>query len=273
MEKELTRSRPMQSRASEGQKVNETSPNRQSLPSNPSNPPNSLENDRIFYKSSGVTGGCWGGKVTREKLDRARAYVAAIPGAISGSRGHDQTFALANALTWGFALDEQTVFALMSEWNTTCQPPWKERELRHKIRDALKANHQKPFGYLLTAGEHPRHFRAPLVAPPPQTAVWKIESRPAAAKAELLQIRPPLPSQAGREPDLAVEWPPLVMVPSCKTGRPPEIVMADIEWQKLDESASQVNRWCNLLCNCSGRIAGCLEKGGQLRGTRRRSRR
>ncbi len=71
-------------------------------------------------------------------FDRARAYVAAMPPAISGQGGHNQTFAVACALIIGFDLDEENAFVLLSEYNERCDPPWMEQELWHKIKDATK---------------------------------------------------------------------------------------------------------------------------------------
>ena len=67
---------------------------------------------------------------------RARAYLAAIPGAVSGQNGHATTFKAAQALVRGFMLDAETAYQLLAEWNRTCSPPWRERELRHKIKSA-----------------------------------------------------------------------------------------------------------------------------------------
>ena len=246
-----------------------------------SNPYNSLENGPKCWKELGVSVGYCGGKVTVEVLDRARAYTAAVPGAISGSRGHDQTFALANALTWGFSLDEQTALGLMLEWNAGCQPAWKERDLRHKIRESQKASHQKPFGYLLTAGERPQTFRAPQIAPPAEKAVWKIKRRATGKKpSEASETFPtgeglnhgskssvtpigvktvPVIADstsagipADPSPDLAGEMVPLVAVPGCKIGRPEEIQMADDEWRKLDASGFASEPMVQLACQIFG---------------------
>lgn len=71
-------------------------------------------------------------------IDRARRYLAAIPPAISGQGGHDQTFYAACKLLHGFALSIEEASPLLAEWNLSCQPPWNEKELRHKLEDARK---------------------------------------------------------------------------------------------------------------------------------------
>jgi predicted P-loop ATPase len=71
---------------------------------------------------------------------RARAYVAKMPPAISGSGGHTATFAVGRALA-GFVhkgLPQSIAWALLVEYNARCEPPWTERELEHKFEDALK---------------------------------------------------------------------------------------------------------------------------------------
>ena len=75
-----------------------------------------------------------------ERVRRARAYIARIPGAVSGANGHSATFHAACVLVKDFALSEADAFDVLSEWNSTCEPPWSDRELRHKIESALKAD-------------------------------------------------------------------------------------------------------------------------------------
>jgi hypothetical protein len=70
-------------------------------------------------------------------LDRARAYVAKCPPAISGAGGHDQTFAVACALV-KFGLSPADAWRLLLEYNGRCVPPWTERELQHKLQDAFR---------------------------------------------------------------------------------------------------------------------------------------
>jgi hypothetical protein len=81
--------------------------------------------------------------------ERAGAYVAAMPPAISGQGGHQATFAVASALVHGFALYEEQAWPIMCEYNARCSPPWSETELRHKLVDAFNlTRHPQPRGYL-----------------------------------------------------------------------------------------------------------------------------
>lgn len=72
-------------------------------------------------------------------LERARTYLTRIPGAVSGQGGHAHTLLAAAHLVKGFRLDPGTAMLLLREWNLTCDPPWSERELRHKVDEAPKA--------------------------------------------------------------------------------------------------------------------------------------
>lgn len=86
-------------------------------------------------------------------LERAAAYLRAMPGAISGSGGHRITFEAALAMTIGFALDVETAFRLLKEiHNPQCSPPWSDSELRHKIKSAAEQSNRER-GYLLGPDE------------------------------------------------------------------------------------------------------------------------
>lgn len=74
-------------------------------------------------------------------LTRARAYLAAMPHAISGSGGHAATFRAALAMVHGFGLSlDDALLLLIEDYNPRCLPPWTEKELRHKIASAAKAD-------------------------------------------------------------------------------------------------------------------------------------
>lgn len=75
---------------------------------------------------------------------RARAYVAKMPPAIAGSRGHDATFAVARKLVADFGLAESDAWSLLLEFNTRCLPPWTEKELAHKLASATNARVVNP---------------------------------------------------------------------------------------------------------------------------------
>jgi hypothetical protein len=81
--------------------------------------------------------------------ERARLCVATMQPAVSGSHGHDATFAVACALVHGFALSHADAMPIMQEYNQRCSPPWSERELDYKLRSADKSGHDKPRGHLI----------------------------------------------------------------------------------------------------------------------------
>jgi hypothetical protein len=84
-------------------------------------------------------------------FERARAYVACVPGAISGAGGHAHTFKLALKLVRGFNLPENDAMQLMTDWNATCSPPWLPAELVRKVRQALEQG-QMQAGAMLARG-------------------------------------------------------------------------------------------------------------------------
>ena len=75
-------------------------------------------------------------KAAPDVIERARKYLATCDPAIEGQRGGTWTFVVAQKLVRGFALDDESAFELMKEWNRTCQPPWDDRGLRRKIKQA-----------------------------------------------------------------------------------------------------------------------------------------
>lgn len=78
---------------------------------------------------------------------RVHGYLAKIPGAIAGQRGHNRTFAVACKLVLGFDFTPAEAMPFMSQWNRKCSPPWSETELLHKLHDADNQSSER--GYLL----------------------------------------------------------------------------------------------------------------------------
>lgn len=93
-------------------------------------------------------------------ITRARKYLAKLPPAVSGQGGHDATFHAACVLVIGFGLGRSQALQLFQEWNECCDPPWSEKELEHKVDDALKQPGWR--GYLLSY--IPRPTGKPLTA-------------------------------------------------------------------------------------------------------------
>jgi RecA-family ATPase len=86
---------------------------------------------------------------------RAALWLSKVPPAVSGQSGHSTTYTAAVGLVHGFQLSEADSLALLSSWNQYCQPPWSDRELTHKLREAASKSHSKPAGHLLQSGSAP----------------------------------------------------------------------------------------------------------------------
>lgn len=100
---------------------------------------------------------CRGHGIESDKVERAQAYLDTMEPAVSGSGGHDATFRAACKLVLGFDLDQETAYQLLANgYNTKCLPPWSEKELRHKVKQADKQSGER--GYLLTETPRVEHY-------------------------------------------------------------------------------------------------------------------
>lgn len=81
--------------------------------------------------------------------NRARRYVEKMPPAISGNGGHGALWSVAVVVARGFMLPPNRAMAVLCDYNVRCQPPWSDKELAHKLRDAERAH--LDWGYLLRA--------------------------------------------------------------------------------------------------------------------------
>lgn len=109
-------------------------------------------------------------------IDRARAYVARMDAAVSGSHGHDVTFRVACVLVEGFSLSFADAMEVMREWNSRCSPPWAEHELEHKVRSA-EAKISEP-GYLLRGTSLQQEASRGPVAPRAKADTPRPKKRP-----------------------------------------------------------------------------------------------
>jgi len=87
-------------------------------------------------------------------VERARRYLSQIAPAVSGEGGHSKTFLAAQQIVRGFKLSDDEALPLLLEWNQTCQPPWDESDLRHKLSEAREK------GTAVEWGQHLRPDRA-----------------------------------------------------------------------------------------------------------------
>jgi hypothetical protein len=133
-------------------------------------------------------------------IERARAYLSRIPGAISGSGGHGATFHVACILVQGFSFSAADALPLLEEWNATCQPPWTPGELRHKLKSAEVTTSTKPRGYLLGDRPEREEFRpshARVGTPMTPAPVASVSTEPEA------EPERPLPDRTGFGPGTA----------------------------------------------------------------------
>jgi len=85
---------------------------------------------------------------TRNAIERARQYIAAVPPAISGQHGDIHTFRICCRVVRGFALADDEALDVLRDWNGRCEPPWSERELIDKLLRARRYG-REPIGSLL----------------------------------------------------------------------------------------------------------------------------
>lgn len=98
------------------------------------------------------------------ETERAIRYIQQAGGAISGSGGHNHTFALACNLFKNFSLPQNEIHNLLEQHhNPVCDPPWSEKELRHKVEEAAKA----------TGGPSPKPVATAPVASRPAVKKFK----------------------------------------------------------------------------------------------------
>ena len=130
---------------------------------------------------------------------RAALWLSKVPPAISGQSGHSTTYTAAVGLVHGFQLSEGDALALLANWNQSCQPPWTDRELIHKLREAASKSHSKPAGHLLQSGSAPStapfditkvSFKrpTPITPPDPQASEFRRFMQAAFAPTEVVCI-------------------------------------------------------------------------------------
>ena len=83
--------------------------------------------------------------------ERADRYISRIR-SVQGQNGSASCFRAACILAEGFSLAEGDVRSILTAWNrSNAEPKWSERELEHKISDAMReAQTSKRRGYLIS---------------------------------------------------------------------------------------------------------------------------
>lgn len=88
------------------------------------------------------------GSTRNERTNRARRFLSAVEPAVAGEHGDLHTFRVCCRAVRGFDLTDDEAMLLLREWNACCAPPWSERELLEKVRNARRYG-REPFGGLL----------------------------------------------------------------------------------------------------------------------------
>ena len=84
-------------------------------------------------------------------MRRAISYLAKVPVAISGQKGHDTAFTGLGKVVRRFALTRDMAEEVVVDWNNRCDPPWSAAELAHKLDSIYADTHDADdWGQLLT---------------------------------------------------------------------------------------------------------------------------
>lgn len=90
--------------------------------------------------------------VPHDVVEQVRRYIDRIPKAIQGQNGSSATLTVATRVVVDFniAHDSDAALQLMREYSQRCQPPWTDKELRHKLKEAdrLATEKGEPRGHL-----------------------------------------------------------------------------------------------------------------------------
>jgi hypothetical protein len=121
----------------------------------------------------------WEAQLSLSLEERVSSYMEHVDPAVSGQGGHSSALWAASVLVWGFALSEADAWPFAIAYNSRCEPPWNERELRRKLSQAANPTNPKyPRGYLL--GDHTTQDldrrNPPTLPPPPSKPEYEPET-------------------------------------------------------------------------------------------------
>jgi hypothetical protein len=112
------------------------------------------------FGQSAITAGDAHDKITKildlPIVEQARLRMQNMEAAVSGSGGHNATFAVACMLMHGYALTQAEAMSVMQDYNIRCQPAWSERDLLYKLNSAERSVHDRPRGHLITSNQPAR---------------------------------------------------------------------------------------------------------------------
>ena len=173
---------------------------------------------------------------------RARAYLAAMPPAVSGRGGHGQTFdAACRAVERCYDIED--AWEVLCEYNQRCQPFWGERDLRRKLDQALKK-------HVLGSANDVRPERAPpSIVPPKAGEPDPLDELPAGVNAAYEQARRQFKQDRGVEVEEAFPGEDPVAVlkrevrPPSGPGRPGAYLPKD--YDLVDWHGQRPSLWVN----------------------------
>jgi hypothetical protein len=84
-----------------------------------------------------------------DRLRRAQGFLRGVEPAVAGQHGDLRTFRVCCRIVRGFDLSDDDAMSVLNEWNARCVPPWSDRDLREKVRNARRYG-QEPIGGLLS---------------------------------------------------------------------------------------------------------------------------
>lgn len=99
------------------------------------------------------------GSTRNDRMTRVRHFLRAVEPAVAGEHGDLHTFRVCCRVVRGFALADDEAMSVLREWNARCAPPWSERELLEKVRNARRYG-REPIGGLVDGSERFRSSNA-----------------------------------------------------------------------------------------------------------------
>lgn len=194
---------------------------------------------------------------------RARAYLATLPPAISGQHGHDRTFEAACRLVQGFGLLAEDALPLLREFNTRCQPPWSEEELRHKLEDAARIEPTSGRGHLLNSprpkSDEPPH-RSELPALDGRPFIGEVPDFVLSPTSRLLGTLPDtlISARRGRPKSELSMFSPLMLL-LCSQQRESPFILPDVLLAQFVHGAKPPARW-NSYVGTGGKSVPTIEQ-------------
>jgi len=78
-------------------------------------------------------------------VERCWKYIQKMQPSVSGANGHDAIFSVACKIVRDFAIPDGQALSLLQRWNAiNSQPPWTDKELERKLREAQKKADAEP---------------------------------------------------------------------------------------------------------------------------------